>query len=94
VPKRGTLPDDSDFGIDFGGAMSSKRPDQYRDEAGATDLTERANDEHIRAEDKQHVKENPHDQPMIPVDGVNPALRELRDRKKAKPAPESEESAE
>ena len=74
--------------------MSSKRPDQYRDEAGATDSAERANDEHIKAEDKQHFQQNPHDQPMIPADGVNPALRELRERKKAKPAPETEESAE
>ena len=74
--------------------MTSKRPDQYHEEAGATDQTERTNDEHIREQDKQRVQANPHDQPMIPADGVNPALRELRDRKKAKPAPEPEESAE
>ena len=74
--------------------MSSKRPDQYHDEAGATDQIERTNDEHIREEDKQRVQANPHDQPMIPPGNVNPALRELREQKKAKPAPEPEDTAE
>jgi hypothetical protein len=33
--------------------------------------------------EKQHLGENPHDQPMIPEENVNPALREMRERKQA-----------
>jgi len=62
--------------------MGSKRPDQYRGEAGATDHKTRTDDEHIYAEDKQAVRANPRDQPMIPETNVNPALREQREQQK------------
>ena len=42
-------------------------------------------------EQKQKLQSNPHDQPMIPNAGVNPKLRELREKKQAKTQPPEEE---
>jgi len=70
--------------------MGGKRPDQYDidpGEAGSTDYKwrreGRSGGEEIAAEEKQHLQSNPHEQPMIPEGGVNPALRDLQERKRA-----------
>jgi hypothetical protein len=64
--------------------MGGKRPDQhnidYRD-SSASDNKFIDDDRHIHEEEKQHLQSNPKDQPMIPETNVNPALRELRERK-------------
>ena len=65
--------------------MGGKRPDQYQidpRDSRTTDNKLLENDEHIRSEDKEKLQSNPKDQPMIPDVGVNPALRELRERKR------------
>lgn len=69
--------------------MGGKRSDQHSidpAESGSTDKKwgEGHEDPHILAQDKEKLQSNPHDQPMIPSGGVNPALRELRERKQAK----------
>jgi hypothetical protein len=76
-------------------AMGGKRPDQHNidpAEAGATDYKwgPEHQDEHIEADEKQKLQSNPHDQPMIPKSGVNPALRELQEKKQARTQPADE----
>jgi hypothetical protein len=50
----------------------------YKRRAERTDVSEQMLDE-----DKRHLQSNPHDQPMIPEESVNPAARELHERKEA-----------
>jgi hypothetical protein len=70
--------------------MGGKRPDQHNidpAEAGSTDYKwrheGRSQGEKLAEADKRHLQENPHDQPMVPREEVNPALRDLRERKEA-----------
>ncbi len=70
--------------------MGGKRPDQHNidpGEAGSSDYKwrreGRSQGEEIPEEEKQHLQSNPHDQPMIPETGVNPALRDLQERRRA-----------
>ena len=70
--------------------MGGKRPDQHNidpGEAGSSDYKwrreGRSTGEEIPNEEKQQLASNPHDQPLVPEERVNPALRELRERKQA-----------
>jgi len=70
--------------------MGGKRPDQHNidpAEAGSTDYKwrgeGRSEEEKVKSEEKRHLASNENEQPMIPEERVNPALRELRERKAA-----------
>ena len=91
--------DDSPEGI-----MGGKRPDQHNidpGEAGSSDYKwrheGRSESEHLAEKEKQHLASNPRGhQPLLPEENVNPALRELRERKqqaKEKPAEPDDDDA-
>lgn len=70
--------------------MGGKRPDQHNidpGEAGSTNYQwrgeGRSQEEHLKDEEKRHFAANREQQPMIPEERVNPALREVRERKAA-----------
>lgn len=67
--------------------MGKKSPHAYQidpRDSGVTDEKSHPTDPHITAEQKaEYELSHPHDQPMIPRNEANPALRELR-RKKGK----------
>ena len=70
--------------------MGGKRPDQHNidpGEAGSSDYKwrreGRSAGEQIPNEEKQQLASNPREQPLVPEERVNPALRDLRERKQA-----------
>lgn len=64
--------------------MGSKRPDQAHKDLLATDKKTRSqsDDEHIHEEDKQHLHEVRGK--LAPKRGENPALSELKGRKRSR----------